>query len=40
MSRECMESVGNFKVDKGSVALWWLGQMKHLRRDPQRMPLP
>jgi len=26
MSRECMESVRQFKVDKGSVALWWLGR--------------
>jgi L-ascorbate 6-phosphate lactonase len=25
-----MESVRQFKVDKGSVALWWLGQMGYL----------
>jgi L-ascorbate 6-phosphate lactonase len=30
MSSECMESVRQFKVDKGSVALWWLGQMGYL----------
>jgi L-ascorbate metabolism protein UlaG (beta-lactamase superfamily) len=34
MSRECMESVRQFKVDKGSVALWWLGQMGYLIKTP------
>ena len=34
MSRECMESVRQFKVDKGSVALWWLGQMGYLLKTP------
>ena len=34
MSRECMESVRNFKVDKGSAALWWLGQMGFLIKTP------
>ena len=34
MSRECMESVRNFKVDKGSAALWWLGQMGFLLKTP------
>lgn len=35
MSRECMESVRRFKVDKGSVALWWLGQMGYLIKTPK-----
>jgi len=30
MSRECMESIRQYKVAKGSVALWWLGQMGFL----------
>ncbi|PYV28032.1 MAG: MBL fold metallo-hydrolase [Acidobacteria bacterium] len=30
MSRECMETVRQYRVDKGSVALWWLGQMGYL----------
>jgi len=34
MSRECMESIRNFKVDHGSVALWWLGQMGYLIKTP------
>jgi len=35
MSRECMESVRQFKVDKGSAALWWLGQMGYLIKTPE-----
>ena len=35
MSRECMQAIRNFKVDKGSVALWWLGQMGYLIKTPQ-----
>ena len=35
MSRECMESVRSYKVDKGSVALWWLGQMGYLLKTPE-----
>jgi L-ascorbate 6-phosphate lactonase len=35
MSRECMESVRQFKVDKGSAALWWLGQMGYLLKTPE-----
>ena len=34
MSRECMDSVRQFKVEKGSVALWWLGQMGYLIKTP------
>ena len=34
MSRECMEAIRKFKVDKGSVALWWLGQMGYLIKTP------
>ena len=34
MSRECMESVRKFKVDHGSAALWWLGQMGFLVKTP------
>jgi len=34
MSRECMESVRKFKVDNGSAALWWLGQMGFLVKTP------
>jgi L-ascorbate 6-phosphate lactonase len=30
-----MESIRNFKVDHGSVALWWLGQMGYLLKTPQ-----
>ncbi len=35
MSRECMESIRNYKVDHGSVALWWLGQMGYLIKTPR-----
>ncbi len=35
MSRECMESVRSYRVDKGSVVLWWLGQMCFLVKTPQ-----
>ncbi len=34
MSRECMQAVRQFKVDKGSAALWWLGQMGYLIKTP------
>ena len=34
MSQECMKSVRSFKVDHGSVALWWLGQMGYLIKTP------
>jgi L-ascorbate 6-phosphate lactonase len=34
MSREYLESVRQFKVDKGSVTLWWLGQMGYLVKTP------
>jgi L-ascorbate 6-phosphate lactonase len=34
MSRECMESVRSFKVDKGTAAIWWLGQMGFLVKTP------
>ncbi len=34
MSRECMESIRKFKVDKGSAALWWLGQMGYVIKTP------
>jgi len=34
MSRECMDAIRNFKVDKGSTALWWLGQMGFLIKTP------
>ncbi len=30
MANECMQSVRRFKVDRGSVGLWWLGQMGYL----------
>lgn len=35
MSRECMDSIRHYKVDKGSVALWWLGQMGYLIKTPE-----
>jgi L-ascorbate 6-phosphate lactonase len=35
MSRECMKSVRNYRVEKGSVALWWLGQMGFLMKTPE-----
>ncbi|HLJ89974.1 MAG TPA: MBL fold metallo-hydrolase [Candidatus Angelobacter sp.] len=30
MAHECMEAIRQFKVDRGSAALWWLGQMGFL----------
>jgi L-ascorbate 6-phosphate lactonase len=35
MSHECMESIRQYKVKKGSVALWWLGQMGFLIKTPE-----
>lgn len=35
MSLECMESIRSYKVDNGSVALWWLGQMGYLIKTPR-----
>ncbi len=34
MSKACMQAIRQFRVDKGSVALWWLGQMGYLIKTP------
>ena len=34
MSLECMNCIRECKVEKGSVALWWLGQMGFLIKTP------
>lgn len=35
MTNECIQSIRRFKVDRGSTALWWLGQMGFIIKTPE-----